>query len=306
MLSPSETGPSDSGTASSDPGTTSWSHTAEESRLLRALVAVSLGVVGGMALAAAVATAVFAGGVILSGEYGVGIAVLAAMALAAMRVLPQYVAFRNEDSAWAVPLYGIVRRLGWSRFAVASAFGLGVLWVGLQLGGLGFFVAVFGTIAVPMVVVSLLTSEGELHADAGTLTYCGTDLDLSALTKFRRIDLGTAGVVVYRFSYVRGATSPHVPRLVVVPAGESAGVDAALREAVERGVAAEPEAYDPPNPAIRATLAVFGVGFLAFGGVLLTVEPASPNPRSGAVLVYAALVSGVFGLLFLSLAARSG
>lgn len=258
-----------------------------------------------MALAGAVAAAVFAVGVILSGEYGVGLAVLAAVALAAMRVLPQYVAFRR-DSSRSMPLYGIVRRLGWSRFAAASVFGLGVLWVGLRLGSLGFFVAVFGTIAVPMVVVSLLTSEGELDADAGTLTYCGTDVDLSALAGARRIDLGAAGVVVYRFSYVSGATSPHLPRLVVVPAGDSAGADAALREAVERGVAAESEDYDPPNPAIRATLAVFGVGFLAFGGVLLTVDPASPNPRAGAVLGYAALLSGVFGLLFLSLAVRSG
>lgn len=289
-------------TSAADSDPVEWSHTPSESRLLRALVGVSLGVVAAMTLAVAVGAVAFAGGLLLSGEYAVGAAVLLALAVAAVRTAPQFVAFRAENSSRSVPLRETVRRLGWSGFAVASTFGLGIVWVGLQLGGLGFFLVVFGTIAVPMVVVSVLSSEGELDADAGTLTYCGTDVDLAALDGFRRMGLGAAGVAVYRFSYVSGATSPRTSRFVVVPVG----VDEALRKAASAGVTADPGEYDPPNRAVRATLAVFGVGLFAFAGVLLTVDPTSPNPRGGVVLVYAALVSGVFGAVFLSLAARSG
>lgn len=284
---------------SSGSETVEWSHTAADSRLLCALVAASLGVVAAMALAVVIGAVAFTARAFLSGEYALGTAVLLALGVAAVRIAPQYVAFRRGDAARSMPLREAIRRLGRSGLAAASAFGLGVLWVGLRLDGLGFFV-VFGTIAVPMVAVSVLSSEGELDADAGTATYCGTAVDLSALEGFRRI--GLRGVAVYRFSYVSGATSPRTPRFVVVPAA----VDAAVREAANAGVAADPGEYDPPNRAIRATLAAFGVGLLGFAGVLLTVEPTSPNPRGGVVLVYAALVSGVFGLVFLSLAARSG
>lgn len=283
-----------------DAETVEWAHTAADSRLLRTLVAASLGVVVGMPLCAAVVATALAAGSLLAGEFGVALAILFALALAAVRIAPHFVAFRNDEAAESWPLHGAIRGLGRRGLAAASLFGLGVVWVGLRLGDLGFFVVAFGTIAVPMVAVSVLTSEGELDPESGTLTYCGTDVDLSALAGFRRIALGS--LVVYRFSYVRGAMSPFTPRFVVVPVA----VDGSLRAAVERGVAAEPGEYEPPNRAIRATLAVFGFGFFAFAAFLLTVEPTSPNPRGGAVLVYAALVTAVFGVLFLSLAARSG
>lgn len=309
MPSPSETAPpesatasSDSGGDSSDPDPVSWSHTPEESRLLRALVAVPLGVVGGTAVAVAVGSVAFAVGLLLSGKYGVGVALLAALAVVALRFAPQYVAFRREESSWALALPETLRRLGPAGVAAASVLGLAVVWVGLQFGAVGFFAVVFGTVAVPALVASVLSSEGDLDPETGILTYSGTDIDLSSLSGFRRISLGAAGVVVYRFSYVSGATTYRTPRFVVVPAA----VDGPLRDAVSAGVVAEADDYDPTNPAIRATLAVFGVGLLGFAGLVLTVEPTSQNFRGGVVLVYTALLSGVFGVLFLSLAVRSG
>lgn len=277
-----------------------WSHTAAESRLLRALVAVSFGILAGMALAAGVAAVAFTAATLLAGEYGIAAALAFALALAAARSAPHLAACRGRDATGSAPLYEAVRSLGRSRLAGAVLFGLVVLWTGVQLGGRGFSVVAFGGIAVPMVVVSALTSEGELDADAETLTYCGTDVDLPALDGYRRVALGN--LVFYRFSYVAGAVTPTTPRFAVVPAG----VDGAVRDAVEAGVATESGEYDPPNRAVQATLVAFGVGSLAFAGALLTVEPTSSNPRGGAVLAYAALLVGLFGVIFLSLAARSG
>ena len=277
-----------------------WSYTVAESRLLRGLAGASLGVVAAMALLAGVAAVAFAAGAFLSGEYAIAVALLAALALTAARLAPHVAAFRGETSDRLAMLSVAVRESGWPRLVAATAFGVGVFWLGLRLGGVAFFVVVFGTIAVPMVVVSVLSSEGDLDPDAGTLTYGSTDVDLAALDGVRRVALG--GLAFYHLSYVAGAVTHKTPRFLVVPGS----VDGALREAIDAGVAADAPDFDPPNPAVRATLAVFGAGLLAFAGLLLTVEPTSPNQRGGAVLVYGALTVGLFGFIFLSLAVRSG
>ncbi|NHN59314.1 MULTISPECIES: hypothetical protein [Halorussus] len=295
-LSASETTPAQD----ADAADVEWSHTVAESRLLRALAGASFGVLAAMALAAGVAAVAFTAGSFLSGRYGIAVALLFALLFTAARIAPQITAFRTGTSDRLALLHGALHDSGWLGLAAATAFGAGVVWLGVRLGDIEFFLVVFGTIAVPMVAVSALTSEGELRSDAETLTYCGTDIDLSALDGVRRVGLG--GLVVYRLSYVAGAMTPTTPRFLVVPAG----VDDALRAALDAGVAADPPESDPTNPAIRATLAVFGVGLLAFAGLLLTVDPTGPTPRGGAVLVYAALMAGLFGAIFLSLARRSG
>lgn len=288
-----------SATESTDSETLSWSYTVATSRFLRGLAALSMGVVGGMALAVLVGAVVFSAGLILSGQYAIAAAILLALAVMALRIAPQQLALRRGQLSESNLLSQATRKLGWKGLLAASLFGIGVFWVGLQLGGVGFFAVVFGTIAAPMLAVSILTSEGELDAESNILTYCGTDVDLSALDGFRRVSLGK--LALYRFSYVSGAMSYRTPRLLVVPAS----ADDQIRQAIESGVASESEEYDSPNRAIQATMVAFGLGLLAFAGLLLTVEPTSANPRGGVVLVYAALCAGVFGLIFLSLAARS-
>ncbi|WP_435174775.1 hypothetical protein [Halorussus sp. AFM4] len=284
----------------SDADGVQWSHTVAESRLLRALAGASLGVIAATTLGAAVAAVAFTAGAFLSGRYGIAVALLFALALAAARVAPHAAAFRSARSDRLALAHEAFRDSRYRGLAAATAFGAGVIWLGLRLGGVGFFLVVFGTIALPMVAVSVLSSEGDFDPAVGTLTYCGTDVDLAGLDGVRRFGVG--GLAFYRLSFVAGAATHRTPRLLVVPAA----VDDSLGSALDAGVAADPPASDPTDPAIRATLAAFGVGLLVFAGVLLTVDPSGPNPRGGAVLVYAALVVGLFGAVFLSLAWRSG
>ncbi|WP_158056298.1 hypothetical protein [Halorussus halophilus] len=283
-----------------DSETVEWTHTVATSRFLRGLTALSLGIFGGGALAVGGGAVFLTAKLLLAGQYTVALAILLALVFAAARFAPQHLALHRSWLSKSNPFYEGTKKLGWRGFVVASLFGLGVLWVGLQFGGVGFFVVVFGILAVPIVIVSALTSEGELDAESHALTYCGTDVDLSALDSFRRVGLGT--LVVYQLSFVSGAMSARTPRFLVVPAT----VDESIRQAVETGVALDSPEYDPPNRAVQATLAAFGIGCLAFGGLLLTVEPSSSNSDAGIVLVYGALVVGVFGFIFLSLAVRSG
>lgn len=283
----------------SDERPASWSHTPAESPILRALAHLPFAVVSGMAMLGVVGAAWFGVSSVRRGEYALAFGILFALLVAG-----GVFAVRSE------PLFGNERRRPWG-----FDFDLSPRWVLVgSLGSLGVLLAVivwgeppfpvllgllFGAMAVPSVVVGLLTSKGELDTDAGTLTYNRREVELSALTNARRFAIG--GVVFYGLSHAEGSTSFGTPRFLVVPSN----TDAAVRDAVAAGAAAESREDDAEtNRTVRIVAVAFGLFFLAFGGFLLTVEPNSPNPRAGGILVYAALTSGGLGLLFLLVAAR--
>ena len=277
----------------------SWSYTPAESPVLRALAHLPLAVVGGMVLLAVGGGAWLGVSSALRGEYTFAVGILFALIVAG-----GVFAVRLE------PLFGDERRRSRGldfdpdprRILVGSLVSVGVLLAAIAAGEPPFPVLLgllFGAVAVPSVVVGVLTSKGELDPDAGTLTYHGRDVELSALTNARRFAVG--GVVFYRLSHVEGSASFGTPRLLVIPSN----ADGAVRDAVTVGVAAESAEYDTgSNRAVRIAAVAFGLGFVGFGGFLLTVEPNSPNPRAGGILVYTALTSGGLGLLFLFVAVR--
>ena len=277
----------------------SWSYTPAESPVLRILAHLPFAAVGGIVLLAVGGGAWFAVSSVLRGEYASAFRILFAL-IVAIGVF----AVRLE------PLFGDERRRSrgldfdpdprW--VFVGSLVSVGVLLAAIVAGEPPFLVLLgllFGAVAVPSVVVGVLTSKGELDPDAGTLTYHGREVELSALTNARRF--AVSGAVFYRLSHVAGSASFGTPRFLVIPSS----ADVPVRDAVTAGVAAESAAYDTgSNQAVRIAAVMFGLFFLGFGGFLLTVEPNSPNPRAGGVLVYAALMSGGLGLLFLFVAVR--
>lgn len=281
---------------STDETSVSWSHTAEESRLLRALVSFPLGVLAGGILAVLLGLVAVVGLVFVNGNYVVGAALLFAFGVGLARFAPHHVARVKGERSLASEFEGASK--WW--VAGSAVVGIGALALGAQFGRGGLLATVLGTVVAPLLAAAVLTSEGELDAATGTLTYGGTDVDLRTLDGFRQVSLG--GYVVYRLSYVSGAATFTTPRSVVVPKR----VDAALRSGFESGVSADAPEGNSPKRAVRVAAIGMGVFFLGFAGVLLTVEPTTTHPRGQGVLWYAALVSGGFGALMVSVGLRGG
>lgn len=280
---------------STDPAV-SWSHTPAESRLLRTCVSLPAGIVAAGALAVAVGTVVLALLLIASGDYALGAALLLALAVALLRIAPIHLA-RIKDG---LPLAGEFRGLRPRWIAAGAVVGVTAFAVGVQFGTAGLAATFVGTVLLPVLLAAVLTSEGELRPDDGTLTYRGSDIDLRALDGVRRLTVG--GYVAYRLSYTAGTATFSTPRTIIVPRS----VDPAIREAVEGGVAADPPEAASSKRAVRVAAGALGVFFLGFAGFLLTVDPASPHPRGQGVLWYAAVVTAGFGVLFVGVGLRGG
>lgn len=278
-----------------DDATVSWSHTPADSRLLRALVAVPVGVVGGIALGVAFGALGLAGLLLVEGRYALGAGVLAAFVVGLARTAPHLAATAPPTES---SLFGsfTIRSV-----VAASVGGLALLAVvGLFGPQWSLPAVVLATVVVPLAVATVLSSEGETDADAGTLTYAGTEIDCSTLTRVSRWSAGGYGV--YRLSYASGVGSLATPRWLVVPRD----VAPAVGEALESGVAADPDTTGPARTGVRLVAGAFGTFLLGFAGLLLTVDPGGAHPRGEAVLWYAALVAATFGALFVAIGVRGG
>ena len=279
--------------ALADSATFAWSHTPADSRLLRGLVALSVGVVAGFALGIALGAVGLVVLLAVEGRYLLAVATLLAFTLGLARTAPHL--FATSESA--LPFRGLGRRT----LAASAVGGLALLALAGSLLPRELFSALVGaTLLVPLLLASLLAPEGELDAENGRLTYSGTDIDLSTLAGVRRWSVG--GYVAYRLSYAEGAATFATPRTLVVPRR----VDSRLRDALDSGVAAESDDPGPTRTGVRVVAAALGLFFFGFAGLLLTVDPTGTAPRGNAVLWYAALVAGFFGALFVALAVRGG
>lgn len=280
---------------STDAATVSWSHTPADSRLLRALVAVAVGVVGGFALGIALGAVGLAVLLLVEGWYALGVATLLAFVVGLARTAPHLAATSSREAP------SVFRGLRRRSLAVASAGGLALLVLVGLFGPRGSLpVLVGGTVTVPLAVATVLTSEGEIDADAGTLTYSGTVVDCSSLVGVRRWSVG--GYVVYRLSYAAGTATFGTPRSLVIPRR----ADAAVRDALETGVAADAGNPGPTRLGVRLVAVALGAFFVGFAGLLLTVDAGSVHPRGEVALWYAALVTATFGVLFVALGIRGG
>ncbi|WP_135824447.1 hypothetical protein [Halorussus ruber] len=275
--------------------TVSWSHTPENSRLLRALASVSVGVVGGFGLGIALGAVGLGVLLVVEGRYALGVGVLLAFLFGLARTAPHLAATSPRKGTPAL------RGLGRKSLAAASVGGLGFLVLGGFFAPYNWFsTLVVATVSLPLALASLLASEGEIDADAAMLTYSGTAIDCSTLAGFRRWVVG--GYVVYRLSYAEEAATFGTPRSLVVPRK----ADAAVRDALESGVEADSGDPGSTRRGVRLAALALGACFLGLAGLLSTVGPTAANPRSGVVLWYAALASGGVGVLLVAVGIRGG
>lgn len=274
----------------------SWTHSGEDSRLLRALAVLPAAVLGTGVLGVAVAIVGLTVALFAGGNYVLGVAVLLAVAVMSARVVPLH--FARVDGTRSV--LDRLRELGARNAALAAVVGVAVWAVGATLGRLGFGAVVVGTVLLPLAVRTLLVSEGRVDSEATTLTYCGSDLNLAALDSVRRWAVG--GYAVYRLSFVAGGATFGTPRWLVVPRH----ADSFVRPALDAGVERDPGDPGPARRGVRLVAGAIGAGLLGVAALVLTVDSTTVHPRGEAVVWYAALVAGGLGALFVAVGVRGG
>lgn len=168
-----------------------------------------------------------------------------------------------------------------------------VLVVSLVLVVPAAAVALFAVAIASGVLAALGRSEGAVDPDAGRVVTDGRPVDLDSLAGVARMDLPRIAVLWLR--YPRSAGTAMAPRLLVVPGAMGDRVVASIEEGID------PTAADPDTRSsrtVRLALLVLGLGSLALGVALHLVGPVPP-----AVALWGSGLFGLFGLLFLWLAA---
>lgn len=274
----------------------SWAWWPANSRLVRILLYINTGVVGGLVLAILVGLIVLGGWVVWAGE--LELALLALVFFAIIFYIARGVAFEwaGRQTLADTPFYSEFYRVERRRWhALAALLGAGahllVYVVSPTAWFLGFIATLVGSIASLQ-----LGSKGDLDPATPSLTYNGRDLDLRSVQPIRRLSLGPwTGVWL---SPPRTRSRHRTPRLLSLPTP----IADHLIALVEAGAFAEPEASADEEsvatpPLVRAVSVIAGVGFLGaavgLGGLLFTQGVGVV----GALIVPSILA--VFGVLFL-------
>lgn len=277
----------------------SWAWWPATSRMVRILLYINTGVVGGLVLAILVGMLLLGGWVMWAGQLE-----LTLLALVLFAIL-FYIA-RGAVFEWAVrqtladtPFYSEFYRVERHRWhALAALLGAGahlfVYVVSPTAWFLGFIGSLVGSIASLQ-----LASKGDLDPATPALTYNGRDIDLRSVQPIRRLSLGPwTGLWL---SPPPARSRQRTPRLLSLPTP----IADHLVELVEAGAFTEPgasadEASVATPSLVRAISVIAGVGFLgaAVGlGALLFTQGVG---ALGALIVPSILA--VFGVLFLSVA----
>lgn len=171
--------------------------------------------------------------------------------------------------------------------------GAAVVLVGLRWTevGLGVLVGCVGAGLGALVVGAGLQSEGAVDRAERTVEYGSHTVSVDAIRTVRSIRVGAVAVALVR--YLPGRVGPSTPRVFVLSgdgldAVESMRADGVRTDAVQSG---ESEELKSTPTAVRLVAGTFGVACVAVGPALWFVLP----PGTGRLL---AGYLGVFGLLF--------
>lgn len=265
-------------------GGVSWSRGVDDSRTIRVLLHVAIGVPLGLAvlLIAKAAAPTFAA------PGAVAIATGAVLIVAAAAVGARYVGAPKLTSTVAervtvesdAEIAG-VRPLGLVLAAIVAG---AVLWVAASAGlGPLLVTALLGHL-VPALGVGLLRTNGRLDAEDGRLSYGDDEFPLRALSSIRSRRVGDT--VFLWCTFARG--SGRTPGLVVVPAW----VYEDHRVEFDEGIAAADGVFGEPDRPLRLVAYGFGAGMVCLGafstGVLYV---------GGVSLLVGAFVGGSLALL---------
>lgn len=268
-----------------EPVVIEWSHGPTDSRLLLTLGYVPLGVAGGLVIFV-VSMLLFAAAAAVAGGnfFAVGLIVLLALVGGPFSLLYLWSLIRHPEQRPPFPDWVGALRLRW--VVLASLFGALAIALFIQWG-LGFH-PVVAVGFVPLLVIGLFGSDGEIDTETRTLRYGDSnEIELDGLTGVKRLHVGETTLLW--LSFPRGRS----PRLVVLPSG----TDRAARPVFAAAAAQPTESHDP-NRTVQAALVVLAVVFLSVP-VILTVS-GSVTTEGTAIAGYVAVF---FGIVFIGAAA---
>lgn len=282
-----------------------WHVDAANSRSLRAVVYVAVGLFGGGALLVFVGLAFMGVSLALGGEYTylawIALFALIGEPLSLLYLWPMLVeseqrpplsAFTGDEEI--AERYAAVFTRGRLLAAVLGG-ALSLLALSLLDPRLAFAAVVGSLLLLP--VASGVISRGRLDPREATMTYVDRPVELARVEGVRRIDVG--GVALCWLSYHPGHGGFGTPHLI------TATFEAA--DAVERIVADVDSETDEEYAADRAVQGAFGFLALCFLGVAALVFVAEPgNAADPALRWYIAVGLGLFGALFAFAALVSG
>jgi len=267
--------------------TVTWEVDVTDSLLLHTLAYVGPSVLGGVAVLVGGLVLWLVVSAVLDGNpaRGVGIVVVAVLALLSRRYLPAVLGTGVTTS----------RSSRYSRRGLVVGSALGGL---VLLGSAGVHpVAPFAVVVaswVPLVLTAGFPTSGRADREAGTLVVDGTEVPLGGVRALRTVSVGAFAVCW--LSYARGV--PTAPRLVVLPSGR---LDA-VSDLVEAGRDTSAGERSTIGRAERLVAGLFGLGMVAVGPVLWLALP----PGDGQVVaLYAGAVFGLFGTVLLWYAHRA-
>ena len=271
-------------------GRVSWSHGPADSAVARLFCYLQVAVLGGMALVFAGAFAGLYALTILSGNYRL-LALLVLLTLVGGPVSLLYLLPLITDPDQRPPMpeeWREFRHLNVVGTVVAAVLGAVVI-VAAFAAGPPLLWAAF--LVIPFVAFAgrALASDGAFDPQAGTLAYADSEIDLDDVTGVKRTDVTDYAVV--RLSHDAGLGTPG---LLVLPRTAADAVVPALERAAESADPAESGSL-----ALTATLVALGLGSLAGAAGLASVARTADQP---AILHWAALLAGLFGVLFLWIA----
>lgn len=268
-----------------------WTHTAETSRLLRALALAAFGAIAGLFGFLATFSLFVLAGSLLAGEFAV-LALLLAFALLGGRRLATHAALARADSG------------SWDAFSARDLLAASVAWAGSLAGLLAagapvnlLFAVVIVAVFACLPVAAALRSEGYVDTKAGLFEVNNREASLSAVERVRRYDLGP--VALLWVHYHDGAGGASAPRFFGLPAHQADSIETAIESSD-----AEPPERDR-NPAIAWTLYAFAVGAFLLAAAFAYFA-AGESGDAAAVGGYVALFAAFFGALFAWLGSVEG
>ncbi|RXK49985.1 hypothetical protein [Halorientalis pallida] len=268
----------------------SWAVGPANSRLVRGLLYLAYGSFGGVL--------VFVGVVVLAvfgpaldrpfRDWRDMLPVVVGLLLLALIRSRSFAVLRTEDTAPDDLLAAFAAHRRPSLLVVVSVCCGALFFLGLRLGHWGGLAYILFGVGC-FVGAQVLSADGEIDLEAGTVLHRRRTAELDHVTGLRRLDLGPHALVW--FAYQRGRSTSTSPRLVVVPPS----IADRLAEAVAATDTVSPGEVDTTTRRVLIGGGLFWY-LLAAGFVLALRAEGGQAARAAPVLV---LVLGLFGTMFL-------
>lgn len=216
----------------------------------------------------------------------VGLFVLLALVGGPMSLLYLWPLIHDPDQRPSFVKWPVELRSRWT--VVASLLGALALVLSVP-SGVGLPLVFLGGLTVSILILGIFTTDGEIDPEARTIRSGENEIDLDGMVGIKHFRV--RGVVLCWLSFPRGRS----PQLIVLPSGILRDARTVFDDATVKTV----DSRDP-NRTVQVALLAFSLLFFAIAFFVLFLGPETAD--ESAVLVYAAVLLGFFGVVFAGVA----